>query len=564
MSAPIKQDAAFRVTENGQSTLHYLGAKIRRPYSPPRHGDVSTWESPDESTRRTVTIASVAQDLVGTLRYDGQPYQLNEMLKAGIRGATLEYFPSLSNPSEVYPCDLVGHGAVGTDPDLWWDNRYSVADVHLRRRDGGHWLGVLVGSLFYWKAGNQLPGMAFTRAGTALARGSDGIYASVAANILRTDWAFIDGVLRPTTLLEAPRANVLLDSAEIDATGSANWAGTWTQAVATSVFEGETAQRYTNDGVTSSNPVSQNTPTVVGTLTTSSVIVENVDAVTTEFGLRDETVGGFVVRAQYTWSTNAIAISASAEGTSVGVRAIVLAEGGPNGGKIVRLEAFAVASNPGNAGRLYIYPTGVGINSLSAILHHAQYESGRVATSPIVTTTVALARPDEKMTAAPGFMMEDIRAAGGATFYQEWIERGTAWAAGSSTRYWQVGNDRRLLIFSSSSGNGTIDGSFFATGIGSATSGPSTVVPIGSPAAARLLVYRDPADSLWKVQLGVSVDGAAEVLGAVSTFGATLPDFDVDLMTFAASHDANVEAPVGLQAIKGVPGVRSLAEMSAA
>jgi hypothetical protein len=155
----------------------------------------------------------------------------------------------------------------------------------------------------------------------------------------------------------------------------------------------------------------------------------------------------------------------------------------------------------------------------------------------------------------------DIRAAGGATFYQEWVERGTAWVAGSSTRYWQVGDDVRLLLFSGTAGDGTIDGSLTQDGGGSAQSSPSAVVPIGSPAEARLVVYLDPADDLWKVQCGVSVESAAEVLGSVATFGATLPDFDADLITFASAHNATVQAPVGLRRIKGIGGVYTMAEM---
>jgi hypothetical protein len=190
-----------------------------------------------------------------------------------------------------------------------------------------------------------------------------------------------------------------------------------------------------------------------------------------------------------------------------------------------------------------------------------QIEEGSTPGAYTATGAVAINQGAEKMTKPPGFTMADIRAAGGATFYTSWIERGTAYDDTSSTRYWQVGDDVRLLLFSGSSGDGTIDGSLFEAGGINANSAPSAVVPLDKPAEARLVVYLDPADDLWKVQLGVSVDGAAEVLGSVATFGATLPDFDEDLLTFAGGHDSNVQAPVGLRTITGARGVYTMDQM---
>jgi hypothetical protein len=191
----------------------------------------------------------------------------------------------------------------------------------------------------------------------------------------------------------------------------------------------------------------------------------------------------------------------------------------------------------------------------------AMVNEGSTPATYVATDGTAIDHGPEKMTKPPGFTMEDIRRAGGATFYTHWIERGTAWDPGTSTRYWQVGDDVRLLLFSGSVGAGGITGTLFEAGGVNASSSPSAVVPLGKPAEARLIVYLDPADDLWKVQLGVSVDGAAEVLGSVATFGATLPDFDEDLLTFGSSHNATVQAPVGLRRIKGIGGVYTMAEM---
>ena len=102
MSAPATDDAAVRVTEGGQSWLHHLGARIQEPHAPQKPEETHSWESLSRATRRVITIASIARDLRGRLAYDGQPYQLEELLAAGMRGAALEYIPSLSNPSDEH------------------------------------------------------------------------------------------------------------------------------------------------------------------------------------------------------------------------------------------------------------------------------------------------------------------------------------------------------------------------------------------------------------------------------------------------------------------------------
>jgi hypothetical protein len=210
MSASVKQDAAFRWTENGQDYLHYLGAKIRRPTVNPVQ-QVHRWRSADLTTERVISIGAGVQDLSGTLRFDGSPDSLSRFVAAGRRGASLEYFPSLATPSLSFPCVLVEAGEITTDPDLWFDRRHQV-DVRLRRIDGGSWQALLEAPLFYWKAGQALPGLTFTRSG-AVGEGvdSDGLLNLYAADVLRTRWLDLDGDFvmdTPSTPIEASRTNV--------------------------------------------------------------------------------------------------------------------------------------------------------------------------------------------------------------------------------------------------------------------------------------------------------------------------------------------------------------------
>lgn len=135
MSLP-KGDAAIRYDDGGVIT-HNLATKIFRAHSPGKPERSWTFESPDLSTRRTIAIDSVASDFRGRIRMDSDPQGLEDMLAALMRGITGEYFESLGSGVSI-SFDLVSHGKVQPDPDLWWDNRYAV-DVHMRRRDGGTW-----------------------------------------------------------------------------------------------------------------------------------------------------------------------------------------------------------------------------------------------------------------------------------------------------------------------------------------------------------------------------------------------------------------------------------------
>lgn len=137
MTDIIKGDARIVVTEGGTPTDYDLATKIFRAYSPGQPEQSWTFESADYSTRRTVSIASSARDFRGTIRMDGHPLELENMIAALRRGATGEYYPSFAAGTS-FPFDLVDAGEVRPDPDLWWDRRYTV-DVHLRRRDGGTW-----------------------------------------------------------------------------------------------------------------------------------------------------------------------------------------------------------------------------------------------------------------------------------------------------------------------------------------------------------------------------------------------------------------------------------------
>jgi hypothetical protein len=422
------------------------------------------------------------------------------------------------------------------------------------------------------------PGAAFTftRAGVAPLLDVDGSYQEAATNVARYSYlteevAFAGGGVFsgvPTEhgrvlLLEPAGTNVWLRSDEFDAAA-------WTKAQATIDADDAAAP----DGTTTADKLVESTDAGVHTVeqalggspTDDEYSVISVHAKADEreriwMSLTGKD-GSTVATARYDLVAGGIAAVSS--GGSLTTLAAIRDAGDGWYRCILAGDVLTGGSTP--SGLIGLVDdsnqtsyTGDGTSGVHLWRGHAEVDR-RAPSYAVQTVGATAAGVAEKMTAPPGFTMEDIRAAGGATFYQEWIERGTAYVVGSSTRYWQVSDDVQVALFSNSLGDGTLDGALFEAGGVSAVSSPSAVIPLGSPAEARLVLYLDDDDD-WKVQLGVSVNGAAEVLGSVATFGATLPDFDADLLTFGADHNQNVHAPVGLRTIKGIGGVRTMAEM---
>ncbi|MEM7416791.1 MAG: hypothetical protein AAF389_14895 [Gemmatimonadota bacterium] len=211
-------DAAFRWTESGQDYLHQLAANLA-PVAPNFVQPIAAFESADLTAIRRIAIGNGVHELRATIRFDRNPDQLNELLAAGRRGVPLTYFPSLANPSESYPCKLIEASEVTPDQEMSWDARYQV-DIRLRRIDGGSFLGVDAGSLFYYTAGNPLSGLTFTRSGSVGYYTDElGVIQNAAADIVRTTW--INGT--PHLLVESSAENLAYHTQDIDFVGANQW-----------------------------------------------------------------------------------------------------------------------------------------------------------------------------------------------------------------------------------------------------------------------------------------------------------------------------------------------------
>lgn len=258
--------------------------------------------------------------------------------------------------------------------------------------------------ILFWAGGNVLqkygtivrrtrpdaPALNFSRASAGTIAGRTGTVREVAANVPRIDWSHG----RPALLLEPAATNLLRDSCNLPASGSA-WGTTsnFSVSAAASLFAGQTAWRHQNLGLVTSPIRSQAIGTFTGQPQTSSLIVENVDAAETALSIRDITAGVHVCLVRFTWATGQTSVQS---GTGI-VRAQKLADAGPNGGPVYRIIVTGTGT-PGNSRSIFVYPTGTSQNTETVILHHAQHEGGPFATSPIVTTASTVTRAADVLT----------------------------------------------------------------------------------------------------------------------------------------------------------------------
>lgn len=232
------------------------------------------------------------------------------------------------------------------------------------------------------------------------------------------------GLWVQTLLMESLRTNVLLNSANFAAAGT-NWIGgnDFTIATVPSIFEGRVAYKYTNLATNTGRAISQAIGVFTGAPETHSIIVENVNAANTRFGLQDTTTGTFVIVVQFDWATHTPVIAGGAGSVRV------LDE--ENGRYRLAITATGTA---GHGRRPVIYPTGDALNTDTAILHHAQHEEAVYASSPIITDAAQVTRAAEWMTAPWPYAAQPM------SVYESFVERGTLLGPGSNALYWALGH----------------------------------------------------------------------------------------------------------------------------
>jgi len=388
--------------------------------------------------------------------------------------------------------------------------------------------------LWRWKAG--WAGGRFARASAAWYTGPDGRIHQAAPGVPRIEWYDLDGDgvrETPTVLLEPAATNLLRDSCNLPASGSA-WGGTsnFTVTPAASIFAGQTAWRHQNLGQTTFAGRSQVVDTLTGQPETVSVVVENVDATTTAVSLFDGTAAAHVCRVQLAWATGAATVVAGS-GTA---RATRLASAGPNGGPVYLIMVTGTGT-AGNQRRIVVYPSGTTQNTETAIVHHVQHEVGAVATSPIVTTTAPVTRAADVLTFpwphAPQAM----------TGYLRFVELGAAAMTGASRVLLQIGTGTTAprLFVGAISADTTYRVSFSTT-----ASSTTSVLPSAPPIGARVeLLWRLYADG--SVQIEQSIDGGAPVVAARSSAIGLPAAWSGQVMRLSGIPSGGAQAPAALR-----------------
>lgn len=384
--------------------------------------------------------------------------------------------------------------------------------------------------LFRYHAG--WAGLSFSRASGATLTDRTGTLREAGPNVPRVEWLDLDGDgvhETPTTLLEPAATNLLRDSCNLPASGSA-WATTsnFSVSAAASIFSGQTAWRHQNLGLAPSVNRSQGVGTFSGQPETASVIVENVDATTTGLSIFDDTLQAHVCRGQLTWATGQASIAAGA-GT---VLARKLANAGPNGGPVYRLIVTGTGT-VGNQRLVVIYPSGASQNTQTAIVHHVQHEVGSVATSPIVTTTAAVTRAADVLTFpwphAPQAM----------TGYLRCVERGAVAMTGGSRVLFQIGTGTtapRLFV------GAIATGTTYRVSLSTTTSSVAAMLPIAPSIGSRVeLLWRLYADG--SVQIEQAINGGTPVVAARSSAIGLPAAWSGQVMRLSGVPSGAIEAP---------------------
>lgn len=329
---------------------------------------------------------------------------------------------------------------------------------------------------------------------------------------------------------EGASTNEVTDSNDFSA-GSDWGAGTgFTISAVNSVFLGETAYKHVDDGA-GSRVRTQAVGVLSSGAETFSVIVENVDALITTIGLRDE-ANGWVILATFTWATGAIVEDNSTYGTSESFRAELLSNSGPNGGAVYRISVTGTPVNPANSRQLYLYPSGIAANTKSVIVHHGQHEERPFASSPIITTTGAASRAAETISMPFTVTPAQIVAAGGITIYDRFVEMGTI--SKTSARRWTISKsdntDPRFFVGESSGA--------YSVGHDPATATFSTLA--AGPSIGQEVEHLITLTAAGVPQITQYLDGTLDEVASAGTAQALVSPFSDDVLYINSVGTSNV------------------------
>lgn len=102
-------------------------------------------ESADKKVREVTSIGSGVNEITALVRYEDSPSELNEMIRAGVRGFPLVYIPDDTDLDTAYEMELLepGESWVQQMDEHWVVFQETSLPVRLRRMDGGNLSGLV-------------------------------------------------------------------------------------------------------------------------------------------------------------------------------------------------------------------------------------------------------------------------------------------------------------------------------------------------------------------------------------------------------------------------------------
>jgi hypothetical protein len=289
--------------------------------------------------------------------------------------------------------------------------------------------------------------------------------------------------------------NLLLQAANVG-TASSPWVGDteWESITEVpSIIPGQSAWAHKNEGLAASRARSQ----IVGTLTanphTVVAVLATGDAATSSVGVLDSTAGAWVVRVDYTWATGSAVVGASTGGSGATAGSVLLSSG------LALVWGTGTPNNVGNTRRPYIYPTGTGTNTDTAIIHYTGLFEDDFFGAVIPTAATAVTRAAEEL-----YYVWALGPSKGLAAYVRFV----APAAGAPSLF-RIGGSAPSLDLGVTAGEIRATHNNNSSTVTSTTSGASW--SHGDEVEARLRYGSD-----GKVTAAVSVAGGTEVVGTQS------------------------------------------------
>ncbi len=381
----------------------------------------------------------------------------------------------------------------------------------------------------------------FTRAGTAMAVGSNGVLRVCTHSEPRYHWVDLDGDgVRESValLLEDARTNLLLRSQEFD---NATWAKSNITATADAIAAPDGTLTADKMAATATAATSLNqSATVAATNATYSVYIKKGSGATdaNEFGIRNATTATNLLFVTLNHDTLAITYTTGASGASV--------ENIGNGWYRLTLTVTAGISS-GNSVTCYAGFVG---NSVTAgkfvYLWGAQLEAAPVGSSYIPTAAGTASRVADALTFALNILPRSMTA------YAKFVEYGTI-ATGGTSGVLGIGAHVNPAFYVANDATGHYQVQHVRAGSVSSTAA-------AAPTLGQVVEVRAVLNADGSVQFGQSIAGAAEVVAAASAANALAAAWNDTTLTVNSIGGASTGF-AALLSLRIAAGVQTLATM---